>query len=62
MKDMEDNQRKFSELLAKAGQQTIDLKGEAAKKYVSTYQDGVWARVQHQKVDLDIPKAEAAFR
>ena len=62
MQDMDANQKKYADLLAKLGEVTITLKGEAAKRYIATYQDGVWARVKKHDVDLDIPKAEAAFR
>lgn len=62
MKSMVATQRKYARLLAKLGQKTITLKGAAAKRYIATYENGVWARVKRHHVDLNIAKAEAAFR
>lgn len=62
MNSMAATTQKYADLLAKVGQHTVTLKGAAAKRYIATYEDGVWARVKKNDVDLNIEKAEAAFR
>lgn len=56
------DQKHFAQLLAKEGQQTITLTDGAARRYIDAYEDGVWARVKKNAPDLDLSKAEAAFR
>ena len=56
------DQKHFADVLAKEGQQTITLTDGAKQRYIDAYEDGVWARVKKNAPDLDLHKAEAAFR